>query len=292
MAFYPIGCGQLTWPRDLSDDQVLSEIAQAGYDGAPAAPHPGRTAQSTIDQYARFGLKPAPGYLGADFWKPELHDRLLEQARQYARFMREVGCTEVYVAAGGFDYVTPSGKTRSQRAGQITEADAMTDAEFKQFGRTLNEIGEIALAEGVQICFHNHVGSTIETRAEFERLLALTDPGLVFLGPDTGHLAWAGDDAVQFCRDYAARIKTIHLKDINLDVAVQGRAEGWDYGGFVKRGIWTELGQGAIDFAAILAALREAGFKSWMIVETDVTGRPTALESAVVSREYLKSIGL
>ena len=41
-------------------------------------------------------------------------------------------------------------------------------------------------------------------------LLALADPALVFLGPDTGHLAWAGADVLAFCRTYAPRIKTLH----------------------------------------------------------------------------------
>ena len=37
--------------------------------------------------------------------------------------------------------------------------------------------------------------------------------------------------------------------------------------------------------------LEKAGFEGWIIVETDVTQKPTALESATISRNYLKSIG-
>ena len=63
----------------------------------------------------------------------------------------------------------------------------------------------------------------IETREEIDRLLSLLDPALIFLGPDTGHLAWAGADPVAFCRDYAARIKTIHVKDVDARVRDRGR---------------------------------------------------------------------
>ncbi len=38
--------------------------------------------------------------------------------------------------------------------------------------------------------------------------------------------------------------------------------------------------------------LRQAGFEGWIVVETDVTQKPTALESATISRNHLKSIGL
>ena len=57
-------------------------------------------------------------------------------------------------------------------------------------------------------------------------------------------------------------------------------------------GIWTELGQGSIDFPAIFATLDQAGFNGWIIVETDDTQLETPLESAVVSRGYLRELGV
>ena len=132
----------------------------------------------------------------------------------------------------------------------------------------------------------------IETRAEVDRLLALTDPTLVFLGPDTGHLAWAGADPVAFCRDYDTRIKTLHLKDIDAGVRDRGRDAGWDYGAFEQHGVFVELGEGCVDFPAIFAILRGVGFSGLLIAETDVTQKPTALESAAVSRAYLRRLGV
>ena len=125
-------------------------------------------------------------------------------------------------------------------------------------------------------------------------LWAIASPmgALVFLGPDTGHLAWAGADPVAFCRDYASQIKTIHVKDVDEKVRLRGRAQEWDYGTFAANGIFAELGEGNVDFPAIFAILRDAGFAGWVIAETDVTQKPTALESATISRAYLKSFGM
>lgn len=294
-----VGCGQITWLRFTAqgpvwlapEDQVLDQIAQAGYDGAPAGPG-GLTPEETIAQYARLGMRPAPGYFSAEFWVAEQRDEILGQAAAYARFTKALGLTEMYVATGGWGYVGGRGKTRSQLAGQITEADGLSDAEMRQFASTLSAVCELTLAEGVRSCFHNHVGTVIETRAELERLLALVDPGLLFLGPDTGHMAWAGDDPVAFCREYAPRIKTLHIKDINQAVAERGRAEGWDYQTCSAHGIWTEVGSGIIDFAAIFRDLAAAGFGGWAIVETDVTQLATPLASAQASRSYLRSLGI
>ena len=287
-----IGCGQITW-RGVPEDQVLAEIAQAGYVGAPAAPKEGQSAADVIATFTKYGLKPAPGYLGADYWDKSQEATILQRARDYAAFAKAAGCTELYVAAGGFNsYVTKRGLNRSQIAGHVKPEDAMTDAEFAQFAKALNQVGEITLAQGVRSCFHNHVGSTIETREEIDRLWSLIDPTLVFMGPDTGHLAWAGADVVQFCRDYASSIKTMHIKDVNKQVMGEGVAAEWDYRTFSDKGIWTELGQGFVDFPTVFQILKDAGFSGWLIVETDVTQLPTALESAIVSRNYLRTLGL
>lgn len=279
-----IACGQITWRESgLSEEQVLTEIAQAGYAGVPAG-RAVRSARETLDLYARFGLAPAPGYLGAAYWDEAQAESLLQQASALARTMRELGCTELYVAAN----LTPE---RRLVAGHVRPQDALPDAGYRQFASTLNRVGAATLEEGVRICFHNHVGSFIETREEIDRLFALVDRALVFQGPDLGHLAWAGDDAVQFCRDYADSIKTLHIKDIDPAVRAEGVAQGWDYKTFSDHGIFTELGTGMVDFPTVFDVLKQADFQGWVVVETDVTQRPTALESARISRDYLKSIG-
>ena len=288
-----IAGSQITWGRGTPREQVLAEIAQAGYEGAPAGGRGGVSPASIVELYARYGLKPAPGYLGADFWDPAQEEAILERARAIAAFMRGVGCTEVYVAAGGFgSYVAPSGKTRNQVSGNVSAGDMMTDAEFEQFAKALNKVGEITLEEGVKSCFHNHVGSVIETREEIDRLFSMIDRDLIFQGPDIGHLAWAGADTVQFCRDYADSIKSVHLKDIDPHVLKEGAEKGWDYRTFSANGIFAELGEGFVDFPAIFQILRDAGYAGWLVSEIDVTQKPTALESATICRNYLKSIGL
>jgi inosose dehydratase len=287
-----IGCGQITW-RGVPEEQVLAEIAQAGYVGAPAGPKADQSAAEVIATFTRYGLKPAPGYLGADYWDKSQEATILQRARDYAAFAKAAGCTELYVAGGGFNnYVTKRGLTRMQIAGHVKPEDNMTDAEYAQFANALNQVGEITLAQGVKSCFHNHVGSTIETREEIDQLWRLIDPGLVFMGPDTGHLAWAGADVVQFCRDYASSIKTMHIKDVNKQVMDEGVAAQWDYRTFSDKGIWTELGQGCVDFPTVFQILADAGFGGWLIVETDVTQLPTPLESAIISRNYLRGLGL
>jgi inosose dehydratase len=293
-----IGCCQITWPHGTPEEQILSEISQAGYIGALAFPHPTRSVDETQALYARYGLKAAPGYFGADFWQKELQDEILAKADEWGNFMHAVGCTELYVSAGGFEgYTGKRGLHRKAVAGRVKPEDGLSDSEFQQLADTLNRVGEITLTYGVRICYHNHVGSVIESGDEIDRLLAMVDPQLVFLGPDTGHLAWAGVDVIDFTRRYASQILTLHVKDINPKVLVHGVSNEWDYDTFANNGIFAELGEGCVDFPAMFDILFAAGFAqqsapAWLIVETDVTQKPTALDSIMTNIEYLREIGI
>lgn len=279
----PIGCGQLTWPRDTyTPEQVLAEIAETGYDGAPAG---GQDAETIRTLFAAAGLSPAPGYFGAPFWDASQREALVAKAREHAALHQALGLTELYVAAN----LTPE---RIAVSGHVRPEDALSDEGYAAFAETLNAVGRATQEHGVAICFHNHVGSFIETRAELDALFARVDRDAVFLGPDFGHLAWAGDDSVQLVKDYGSAIRTVHIKDIDPAVLARGVAEGWNYRQFSDAGIFTELGRGFVDLPGIFAELDRHGFAGWVIVETDVTQLPTAKESAAISRTYLRSIGL
>lgn len=281
-----IGCGQITWPRDTcTPAEILAEIAQAGYDGAPASAPSLDAVDDTKRLFADAGLRPAPGYLGAAFWNADEADAIVQRASEMAAIAQALGLTELYVAAN----LTPE---RRAVSGHVRPEDALDSAGYGVMADTLNRVGEATLQHGVRASFHNHVGSFIETRAEIDELFRRVDRSLVFHGPDIGHLAWAGDDVVAYMRDYIDDITTLHVKDIDPAVLAEGVQQGWDYKTFSDHGIFTELGQGCVELPAVVEILREANFEGWLIVETDVTQRPTALESATISRDYLRSLAM
>ncbi|MBA2470640.1 MAG: TIM barrel protein [Chloroflexia bacterium] len=286
-----IGCGQLTW-TGVDGGTVMREIAQAGYDGAPGPLSLDRPVEEVVAWFGEFGLKPAPSYFSAKFWDPADEEGILRQAPDVARYARGLGCIELYVAATGMEHVAPSGTSRRDLAGHVRPEDAMSGEQFTQFGKVLGAFADATMAEGVTSCFHPHVGTVIETAAELGSLLAAVSTDALCLGLDTGHIAWAGDDPVAVCLRYLDRVRTLHLKDVNREVRERGVAADWSYGQFTEAGVFAELGEGMVDFPAILTPLLETGFDGWLIVETDVTMKPTPLESAAISRQYLASLGL
>jgi inosose dehydratase len=119
-------------------------------------------------------------------------------------------------------------------------------------------------------------------------LLTLTDPALLGLCFDTGHYRFGGGDPLALLRQHPDRIWHVHFKDCHPEVAARSRQECWDYFTSVRNGIFCELGQGEVDFAAVKAELETTGYDGWIVVEQDVLpgmGKPK--ESALRNREYL-----
>ncbi len=73
----------------------------------------------------------------------------------------------------------------------------------------------------------------------FDRLMEETDPDLVYLLFDTGHLAFSGEDALRVLRKYAKRIKHVHLKSVRNDVVAKAKAEGYSFLDAVRAGVFT-----------------------------------------------------
>lgn len=273
--------------RKAPIDQMLREIASIGYAGSPTGYREGASAEQTKALYGSYGLLSAPGYLGAKFWDMTESRKILEAARKQADFAQQLGLTELFVAENCF-------AERFAVAGHVTadRADQVSPDGYRVMAETLNEVGRICQERGVAACFHNHAGSFIETRDEFDKLLALTDPKLVFIGLDTGHLAYGGGDVVDFTRAYAPRFRALHLKDVHANILDQARREKLTYHQAQEKGLWAELGEGMVDFPGMFELLRSSGFVGWVVVEIDQTMKATALESLTTCYRYLKSIGL
>lgn len=142
----------------------------------------------------------------------------------------------------------------------------------------LAETAGIIRAEGITPAFHPHVGTWAETEEETRFVLDTVDASVLGFGPDMGHLAWAGADAAQLVRDYADRVASVHIKDLDLNLAAQAREAGWDYRRTVKAGLWSEPGHGNADIEGFVDALPD-GFDGWLIIEVDRGAQPTPEES-------------
>ena len=145
----------------------------------------------------------------------------------------------------------------------------MNEEEWKLLCEGLNKLGRIARDKGMTLTFHHHMGTVVQTKEEIDRMLRETDPELVFLLFDSGHLAYCGEDPLTVLKEHAARVRHVHLKDVRPAVVEQVRKERLSFLAGVRRGAFTVPGDGCIDFGPLFRVLEESGYEGWMVVEAE-----------------------
>jgi inosose dehydratase len=183
---------------------------------------------------------------------------------------------------------------RTSHAGRIQPEHALSQAQWQMFGRGVERIARAVRDQtGLRTVFHPHCAGYVETPAEVDRLLMLTDADLVGLCLDTGHLRFAGGDPLAAIALYGNRIWHVHFKDCQPELAARSRTQKWDYFTSVRNGIFCELGQGDVDFKAVIDQLKAQEYQGWIVVEQDVLpGMGTPQQSARRNRNYLRQIGM
>jgi inosose dehydratase len=287
--------------KQMAYQQVLDELVETGYAGTELG---NWGFMPTDPAILRMGLeKRCLTMLGAfvpvALKYPHAHIDGEIHALQIARLLAEAtydSAQKPFIVLADDNGADP---TRTQNAGRITPEMGLRKAEWRIFARGAERIAGTVLAEtGLPTVFHHHCAGYVETPDEIARLLDLVDPSLLGLVFDTGHYAYgSGTDDPQSVQDgfsrFADRIRYVHFKDCEPQIASRARIEGWDYFEAVRGGIFCELGRGYVDFPAVIASLRDNSYQGWIVVEQDVLpGMGTPRESALRNREYLKAIGI
>jgi len=259
---FRVGYQLLSWGRYYPSNWWAGcrDLAEVGFPGVEGESTIASLYEGRWDEFRQrmqeFGLQLAALYSTSDLQKTdESHQNFAHNLRA-AEFLRGMGA-QVLVVGG-------------------SEAPRPTADDYRRMADTANELGRRALEQyGIKVGYHPHLGSMIQYREDIDRLMELTDPSYFFFAPDTGHLAAGGCDPVEVFRTYGRRIVHMHFKDFDPN------QPGWRG----RRGRFAPVGQGTVDFPALVSILRELDYDGWIVVETDSTSLPR--ETAIAQREYL-----
>lgn len=251
---------------DVPDaEHVLAAIAAAGYEGTELGP-PGYLGDAQVlrDRFERNGLALVGGYIPIRFSEPEHWDEDLAA----------MGATlDLFAAADGSEakpVLADGGSTERIRFPGRAAADpsiGLDDAGWQRLAEGVARAAELARGRGFEPTFHHHTATFVEAPWEIERVLELTDVGLLL---DTGHLALGGGDPTRALRDWGARINHVHVKDVRNDVLAGVIADQADMPEAWRRGVFCELGTGDVDLDAFFAELARSGYSGWLVVEQDM----------------------
>ncbi|MCX7853235.1 MAG: TIM barrel protein [Caldilineales bacterium] len=273
--------------------QVLDEMRETGYEGTELGDWGFMPTDPDLlrRELARRGLALLGAFVPVALADLDAHDDGEEAALRTARLLAAVAGPTPFIVLADDNGRDP---VRTQNAGRVRPEHGLTAEGWRVFAAGVERIARAVRAEtGLRTVFHHHCAGYVETPAEVEQLLTLTDPDLVGLCFDTGHYRFGGGDPLEGLRRHADRIRHVHFKDCDPVVAARSRAEGWDYFRAVREGVFCELGRGDVPFPAIKAELERLGYEGWIVVEQDVLpGMGTPKQSAERNRAYLRGIGL
>lgn len=292
-------CELPNWGTVLPYERVLDEMAAAGFRGTELGPA-GYLPEDPAG--LRRALAARSLRLVGAFCPVRFHDagraaESMNEALQQARLLAALECPLLIAADAGSD-------ERRAAAGRVSPEDALPSSAWTRLGEHLTKLAERCAPLGVRVAFHPHAGTYVETADEIDRLMAATPASSVGLCLDTGHLVYGGADPVAVCRRYLDRVWHVHAKDVKPGVLERVRHGDLAYETAVGEGVFAPLGEGAVDFPALVRVLeasggrhgeKDRGYAGWYVLEQDVRlGAPwpevDPAANARRSARYLASI--
>ena len=152
---------------------------------------------------------------------------------------------------------------------------------YARFARDASEVGKKLSRLGLTLSYHNHAfeferqPSDAKQRPGLAILIEDSEAGALNFEIDTYWVQAGGGDPAAWIRKVKGRIPLVHVKDMTI------RA---------NKPIFAEVGEGNLNWPAILAACKEAGTQ-WYIIEQDTCERDP-FESLAISLRNLKAMGL
>jgi inosose dehydratase len=268
------------WGYQMEAERVLDEAARLGLTALEAGPDgflPGEPVEMA-DLLSGHGLELVGGFVPAVLHRPQARDSELASVERQAWLFAAAGAGVLVIAA------------TTGEAG-YEEAAGLEDDEWDSLFATLEMVEEIGAKHGLSVVLHPHYGTEIESPEHVQRFLEGCDTALCL---DTGHSMIGGGDPVALTEAEAARIRHVHLKDVDRDLAERVVSGTLPYEQAVRDGLYMPLGDGDVDVRRVLEVLDGERYDGWYVLEQDImlADDPGYGPAAEVGRSlaYLKGV--
>ena len=252
-------------PHQVTWDVYLNEIARVGYVYTELGPQGfmPQDPEQLKDELAQRGLQVCGGTVFAG-----LHQGADALDKAIADFGREAKL----LAAVGAEYLVhlPEQYT-DMRTGEATEAGDIDPEQWKNLVTGTDQLAKVIYEEhGIKLVFHPHVDTHVDTQKRIERFLSDTDPTLVNLCLDTGHIAYCEGDNIEIVERFPDRVTYVHLKSVDPVVRARALAEQLPLSEAVKLGVMCEPPYGEPDMPPLLDALGGLDREIFAVIEQDL----------------------
>jgi inosose dehydratase len=278
-------------PRQTPWTRFLDEVADVGYEWLELGPYgylptdPHRLA----GELARRGLGVTAGTVHgySGLHRPADWPDIAGITRKVAALTAAVGGQHViFVPVPGY---------RDDTTGAYLEPAALDEDQWRTTIKATNDLGRLVSEEyGLTLEFHPHADSHVETQEQTTRFLDETDPRLVSLCLDTGHLAYRHADNVAVINGYPERIGYVHIKQMDPAIVAIADRDGLAFGQAVAMGASCEPPGGEPVVEQVAQALSGLGRDLFVVVEQDMYPVEFDKPKPIAERtyHYLRSVGI
>ena len=262
-----IGANPIGWSNDdmleiggdIPLETCLKEAREAGFTGMELGNKFPREASKLKPILEAHGHALVSGWYSTELLVRDVAAEM-DAVKAHATLLRDMGCS-VLIAA------ETSNAIHSDIARPLSARPVLPKVRWDEFGARYTNFAEAVKAEyGLQLVYHHHMGTVVESESEIHQLMASTGPS-VHLLLDTGHATFGGADPAALARRYRARISHVHTKDVRADVMATARARRMSFLDAVISGVFTVPGDGCVDYPAVFREL--PGYAGWVVVEAE-----------------------
>ena len=262
-------------------EQCVSEMALAGFTGSEIGNKYPKDVDILKHKLDVRGMRICNAWFSS-LLLSEGYDATIEAFIKHRDFLHALGAKVIGASEQG-------NSIQGKPVSIFGEKPVYTDEQWELIRKGFNKMSELAREKDMYFTVHHHMGTGVQTAEEIDKLMEITDPELVYLLFDTGHLSFSGEDVVGVLKKYVNRIKHVHLKDIRKNVIEDAKTKGYSFLDAVRAGSFTVPGDGDFDFTPVFDILDEAGYEGWVVVEAEQDpAKANPFEYAVKARSYIR----
>ncbi|MBN9673847.1 myo-inosose-2 dehydratase [Roseibium aggregatum] len=265
------GTNPIAWANDddqtlgahIPTDRILKEASDIGFDGIENGhrwPDDPRALKALLGGY---GLTFISGWYSLNLLTQSVEDEK-KAIQPHLDKLTHNGC-KVCIACETSNSIQGA-------ATDISKSPVLTADEMKAFGAKIEELAAFCAKQGIDLVYHHHMGTVVETPEEIDAFMAATGPFTKLLF-DAGHCYFGsrGQDPAPILKKYVDRVRHFHAKNVRPAVMQDIRDNGKSFMDGVRAGVFTVPGdeEGGIDFEPLLRILKEAGYQGWIVIEAE-----------------------
>jgi inosose dehydratase len=289
----PDSWGVLDYPGpswEQSYETMLDEMVQAGYTGSELGPYGFFPTDPKIlqPQLEKRKLKLLASFVPVKMTDPGASKAVIERIRKVGNLLAALKAPFLVIA-------DDQSHQRNAFSGRVYDqgCPTLTAEQWKHIGNIVADAEKVANEFGLDLVFHPHVATYVETPQECELFFDATSHTNVGLCLDTGHCVYGHGDSVKEAEKYKSKLRLVHIKDCDSKVLEEARRNKWTFEEAIEHKVFTVIGQGNIDFPAFFRTLVRNGYSGWSVVEQDVKFGATQVppaQSITASLKYLHGI--